>query len=76
MGNFEPINAALLLAITIVLGWYLKDRFGSTDQRLDRLEKDIGEMKTLLAGQQVLLSGQQAQLTGLQGLLTASARTA
>jgi hypothetical protein len=52
MGNFEPINAAILVAIAIVLGWYLKDRFSAMDARMDDMTKHIAETKTLVAAQQ------------------------
>ena len=32
MDTFDPINTALLLVITVVLGWYLRDRFAADRQ--------------------------------------------
>ena len=39
MDTFGPLNAALIVIVTIVLTWYLKDRFGAIDKRFDARDK-------------------------------------
>jgi hypothetical protein len=66
MGNFEPINAAILVAIAIVLGWYLKDRFSAMDARMDDMTKHIAETKTLVAAQQGRIDELSREVVGMR----------
>jgi hypothetical protein len=80
MRNFDPIITALLLAITVALGWYLRDRFAALEKRLDRhddrfdaqderidgLTQDVAALKTAVAAIQGRLDEISRELIGLR----------
>ena len=65
MATFDPINAALLLVITIVLGWYLKDRFGAVDKRFDRQDDRMDDIAEQLVAVKTEVSGLRGRVDEL-----------
>ena len=65
MDAFDPINTALLFVITIVLGWYLKDRFAAIDKRFDRQDERMDEMAHELRAVKSEVSGLRGRVDEL-----------
>jgi hypothetical protein len=74
MDIFGPVlNAALVVLMTIVLTWFLRDRFESVDkrfdaqdERIDALGRELAATKTLVAALQGRTEELSREVVGLR----------
>jgi hypothetical protein len=65
MDSFEPINTALLVVATIVLGWYLRDRFAAIEKRFDGIDRRFDGIDRRLETHDARFEAQDERSDGL-----------